>query len=261
MRRIAPEERDSAVKRFACFLFLALLTTLLSAQSPVQDAYARGQKAFQEKRYTDAVRAFDEALAAAPAGNADLLAGLFYYKAAAQGLAGELLPALASAKQAVRYAPSEKSYGELLIKLQEEAAKTVIPADQIGRAMAVARSFTPQGEPASIDLWVNYDLNKDTLSAAGRAQAAELAKAIRNPALAGKHFRFVGHTDAQGSDKYNQELSERRASHLRDYLVEEYGLDSATIQTEGRGKRELKVAENSERANAINRRVEVQLLD
>ena len=108
---------------------------------------------------------------------------------------------------------------------------------------------------------MNYDFDKDTLSTSGRAQAVELAKALKTSDFSGKHFRLIGHTDLQGPEDYNQHLSERRAERLRDYLVREQRLSAGSIQTEGRGKREPKVPGNTEEANAVNRRVEVQLLD
>jgi outer membrane protein OmpA-like peptidoglycan-associated protein len=241
---------------------LLATVTLISAQSMVRETYARGQRALQEKRYGDAVQAFDEALGAAPPTDKALLAGLHYYKGAALGMDGKLLPALASVELALRYAPQEASYQKLLARLRKQAASTIIPADQISRALLSARSFAAeQGGAASIDLWVNYQFDKDSLSNDGRTQAAELAKAINSPALAGMRFRLIGHTDSQGTEDYNQNLSERRAARLAEYLSSTHGVRANRLSAEGRGERELKVPGDNDEAHAVNRRVEVQVVE
>lgn len=69
---------------------------------------------------------------------------------------------------------------------------------------------------------------------------------------------IIGHTDSQGSNDYNQNLSEERALSVQQLLEEE--LDGAfTLTTEGRGSTELLAQEDGsddEQARARNRRVE-----
>ena len=48
---------------------------------------------------------------------------------------------------------------------------------------------------------------------------------------------LVGHADRIGSEEYNQELSEKRAQAVADYLAQK-GVDSSRLQVEGRGKSE-----------------------
>jgi outer membrane protein OmpA-like peptidoglycan-associated protein len=65
-----------------------------------------------------------------------------------------------------------------------------------------------------------------------------------------------GHTDSQGSASFNQDLSQRRASSVRDYLVS-HGLaaDRVTAQGFGAGR---PIADNtSPEGRANNRRVEI----
>ncbi|MFO1224243.1 MAG: OmpA family protein [Burkholderiaceae bacterium] len=47
-----------------------------------------------------------------------------------------------------------------------------------------------------------------------------------------------GHTDAVGSDAYNEDLSQRRAQSVRRYLVATYGIDASRLQAEGLGKQD-----------------------
>lgn len=65
-----------------------------------------------------------------------------------------------------------------------------------------------------------------------------------------------GHTDSQGSADYNQELSQRRASNVRDYLVER-GIASDRITAQGFGFTRSIAANDSEEGRANNRRVEI----
>jgi outer membrane protein OmpA-like peptidoglycan-associated protein len=61
-----------------------------------------------------------------------------------------------------------------------------------------------------------------------------------------------GHTDAVGSDTYNQKLSERRAQAVADYLVSQ-GVDRPRLTVVGYGKSRLLI--QTQDANAQNRRV------
>jgi outer membrane protein OmpA-like peptidoglycan-associated protein len=66
----------------------------------------------------------------------------------------------------------------------------------------------------------------------------------------------AGHTDAVGTDQYNDALSLRRAERVRDLLIAR-GIPPASIQTFGRGKRELRVPTADGVAEPKNRRVEI----
>ncbi len=68
-----------------------------------------------------------------------------------------------------------------------------------------------------------------------------------------------GHTDSKGSDAYNQKLSERRASAVRDVLVNQYGVDASRVNAAGYGE-SRPVADNvSDAGRAVNRRVEAEV--
>ena len=69
-----------------------------------------------------------------------------------------------------------------------------------------------------------------------------------------------GHTDDVGSAKYNQELSERRARAVRDYLVEA-GVNSEIVSTLGYGQSSPRVEGTTNEARARNRRVEIAIID
>ena len=66
----------------------------------------------------------------------------------------------------------------------------------------------------------------------------------------------VGHTDAVGSDKFNDELARKRADAVRTALVKR-GIAEADVVAIGRGKRELLVPTPDGVAEPRNRRVEI----
>ncbi|MFT5384084.1 MAG: OOP family OmpA-OmpF porin [Saprospiraceae bacterium] len=70
---------------------------------------------------------------------------------------------------------------------------------------------------------------------------------------------ITGHTDDQGSDIFNQNLSLRRAKAVHDYLLSE-GVSKNRIHFEGKGEREPLSLNSTEEGRAKNRRVEFKLI-
>lgn len=70
---------------------------------------------------------------------------------------------------------------------------------------------------------------------------------------------IIGHTDSTGPEAYNQKLSERRANAMRDYLVNQRGVDGSIIDVSGMGE-SSPIADNATaEGRAKNRRVEVRV--
>ena len=67
-----------------------------------------------------------------------------------------------------------------------------------------------------------------------------------------------GHTDSDGSDAYNQTLSERRAQSVAGYLTS-HGVQSARIATRGFGETQPIASNATEEGKAANRRVEIKI--
>jgi outer membrane protein OmpA-like peptidoglycan-associated protein len=110
-----------------------------------------------------------------------------------------------------------------------------------------------------IDLEIQFDYNSADISKASMAAVQELGKALSNPSLKGSTFVVAGHTDAVGSEPFNQDLSERRADTIKHYLVDKYGLAGSDLVTVGYGKTKLKNPDNP--TDAVNRRVQVVNMD
>ena len=68
-----------------------------------------------------------------------------------------------------------------------------------------------------------------------------------------------GHTDSTGTDSHNQQLSERRARSVADYLTAR-GVESQRLGTMGYGESQPVASNDTEDGRAQNRRVEIKLV-
>ncbi len=107
----------------------------------------------------------------------------------------------------------------------------------------------------NIDLEINFDYNSADISRRSLSSVQTLGRALTNPDLKGSTFIVAGHTDAVGSDAYNQDLSERRADSIKRYLTDKFGIAGSDLVTVGYGKTKLK--DPSHPTADVNRRVQV----
>jgi outer membrane protein OmpA-like peptidoglycan-associated protein len=101
---------------------------------------------------------------------------------------------------------------------------------------------------------VLFDTAKYTLRPAAREKLARISGIVlSHPGL---KLEVEGHTDSVGSEAYNQTLSEKRASSVRDYLTGS-GISPTVVTAKGFGKT-MPVASNDNAAGRQqNRRVEL----
>jgi len=107
----------------------------------------------------------------------------------------------------------------------------------------------------NIDLTITFDYNSADISAKSLPEAQKLGRALTNDDLKGSTFLLAGHTDAAGSDNYNQDLSERRADSIKRYLMDNFHIASTDLVTVGYGKSKLK--DPAQPLAEVNRRVQV----
>lgn len=69
-------------------------------------------------------------------------------------------------------------------------------------------------------------------------------------------LKIVGHTDADGEDSANMELSKKRAEAVKQTLISEYNIAGDRLQTEGKGESEPVSDNTTSDGKAKNRRVE-----
>ncbi len=150
------------------------------------------------------------------------------------------------------------------LKAREEAAKA--DAERARRAAEELRAQllqqlnqiletkdTPRGLVVTM-ADVLFDVGKYDLRATTREKLARLSGIVL--AHKGLQLDIEGHTDSTGSDELNQTLSERRASAVQSYLIQQ-GLATESVSAKGFGKT-MPVADNSTAAGRQqNRRVEI----
>ena len=110
------------------------------------------------------------------------------------------------------------------------------------------------GRP-KVDLEINFDYNSAEVTPKAEPQLNSLGKALTSQELAGSVIMLGGHTDAKGSDDYNQGLSERRAETVKRFLIDTYKIPAANLVTAGYGKKGPK--NPNDLYAAENRRVEI----
>jgi outer membrane protein OmpA-like peptidoglycan-associated protein len=101
---------------------------------------------------------------------------------------------------------------------------------------------------------VLYDFDKAALTPGALRSLAPLVTFLQeNP---DRTIAIEGHTDSLGSDAYNQQLSQRRAEAVRDFLVQN-GISAARISARGMGESYPVASNNTEAGRQQNRRVEI----
>ncbi|WP_372876035.1 OmpA family protein [Pseudomonas sp.] len=108
--------------------------------------------------------------------------------------------------------------------------------------------------PVRVELDVKFDFDKSVVKEGSYADIKSLADFMKQ--YPQTTTIVEGHTDAIGSDAYNQGLSERRANAVRDVLVEQHGIDVNRVSAVGYGESRPVADNDSESGRAINRRVE-----
>jgi outer membrane protein OmpA-like peptidoglycan-associated protein len=106
-----------------------------------------------------------------------------------------------------------------------------------------------------VDIEINFDFNSAEITPASIPDVDELGKALSSEALSAYRIVLNGHTDAVGSDGFNQELSERRAASVRQYLIEVFKIAPDRLIAIGYGEERLKNPAVPD--GAENRRVEI----
>jgi len=108
---------------------------------------------------------------------------------------------------------------------------------------------------------VLFDTGSDELRPGAEEPLRAMAETLTSD-FASFRFLLVGHTDSRASAEYNQDLSERRAERVREWLLESGGVPADSVDAVGRGETELLEDDHpggvfDEAAGAVNRRVEV----
>ncbi len=101
---------------------------------------------------------------------------------------------------------------------------------------------------------IYFDVNKDVVKPQSYGSLKEIAAILtENPEI---KIKIVGHTDADGADASNLDLSKRRAASVKNELVKSFGIDAARMESDGKGESQSVAANDTPANKALNRRVE-----
>ena len=99
-----------------------------------------------------------------------------------------------------------------------------------------------------------FDSGSATIKPESWGTLKNIADALQQES--GMKIQIVGHTDADGTDATNLELSKKRAAAVKESLSNEFGIPGTRLETDGKGEVEP-IADNASTAGkAQNRRVE-----
>jgi outer membrane protein OmpA-like peptidoglycan-associated protein len=126
-------------------------------------------------------------------------------------------------------------------------------AEEIEQIPGAEVTRVGEGINVTFDSGVLFALDSDQLSADSRQKLDQLATILNK--YPDTYILIEGHTDASGSDAYNNKLSKRRANSVSDYL-ETVSIDNSRIRTKWYGEDQPKFPNDTPENMAKNRRVE-----
>lgn len=105
---------------------------------------------------------------------------------------------------------------------------------------------------------VFFDVDKSVLKSESKAELNRLYNILmENPEI---KIEIGGHTDSDGDDTHNQELSENRARSVVDYLIKK-GIAKERLSNKGYGESNPIAPNDTEENKAKNRRTEVKVVE
>lgn len=99
-----------------------------------------------------------------------------------------------------------------------------------------------------------FDVNSDKIKSASFGTLKEIAQVLKdNPDV---KVKIIGHTDSDGADVSNLDLSKRRSLSVKNTLNKDFGIDLSRMETDGKGESEPVSPNTTSEGMANNRRVE-----
>jgi outer membrane protein OmpA-like peptidoglycan-associated protein len=113
-----------------------------------------------------------------------------------------------------------------------------------------------EGIHVTFESGLMFDFDSDRIRSEAGQNLRNLASSLDQ--YPNTELLIVGHTDSDGPDSYNWNLSERRAASAANYLAAQ-GVTRARLRTAGRGETEPVASNDSDAGRQQNRRVEVAI--
>ena len=99
-----------------------------------------------------------------------------------------------------------------------------------------------------------FDVNSDKIKPESYGILKEIGTVLKENAEV--KVRIIGHTDSDGDDAKNMDLSKRRAASVKNSLSAEFGIDASRLETDGKGETQPSDQNSTPQGKANNRRVE-----
>ena len=99
-----------------------------------------------------------------------------------------------------------------------------------------------------------FDVNSEKIKPESYGVLKEISTVLNeNPDV---KVKIVGHTDADGDDNSNMDLSKRRAEAVKASLVKDFGINMGRLESDGKGETQPMDKNTTAEGKANNRRVE-----
>ncbi len=146
------------------------------------------------------------------------------------------------------------AYAAATVDAKGNTTAQVLKPEEARAAYGPALAAMPP-KPRSFTIYFEYGPKVEFVAAAG-----PVLKELRDyvATLPAPEITVIGHTDTVGTAEANDVLSIKRATAVRDFLLDE-GIKVARMDVSGRGERELAVTTADEVPEPRNRRVEISV--
>jgi OmpA-OmpF porin, OOP family len=99
-----------------------------------------------------------------------------------------------------------------------------------------------------------FDVNSDKIKPESYGAIKDIANVLKENADV--KVTIIGHTDSDGDESKNLELSKKRAASVREFLIKEFSIDAGRMLTDGKGESQPSDSNTTPEGKANNRRVE-----
>jgi outer membrane protein OmpA-like peptidoglycan-associated protein len=113
-----------------------------------------------------------------------------------------------------------------------------------------------EGIAITFDSGILFGYDSATLKPEAKTNIKKLAEILKK--YPGSNVLITGHTDSDGTEKYNQTLSEKRAKSVLDYALVQ-GVSSSRLSIVGLGETEPIASNETDEGKQLNRRVEIAI--
>lgn len=127
-----------------------------------------------------------------------------------------------------------------------------IASSDVDARSLLIKQLMEEGKTSTTDIL--FDVNSDVIKKESFEIVNQFGDAlVKNPTL---KIKITGHTDSDGADAANLELSKKRAAAVKTYITENYPVTGSRIQTDGKGETQPVAPNTTADGKAKNRRVE-----